>query len=159
MIEDVMELAGWLTAVVSIITGAVVTMRGWSVREKQALELAQQQDVHDCIERVTLSLTDFEDAAYEFWSNKDSTIRVEHLLLLHARIRRRLTQLAQLTPFKMPNHALAELRKQATLDAETAVRPLPSDDKRLIKLSRATEKILDMPALDRHWHTNKKGTL
>tara|TARA_R110000850_G_C9968249_1_gene464998 strand:+ start:2044 stop:2511 length:468 start_codon:yes stop_codon:yes gene_type:complete len=143
--------AGWITGIILGLGGYAFSSLGWYVRGRQSRSLAVQKDIHDTIDRTVKSLTDFEDAVYSYWSEASSEIRLDQLVLLHNRCLMNLKQLKHLKPFTLPIHELAQLRRHATLDAESEARPLTKNFLRLKKFSRALEKILNADFLLKSW--------
>src|SRR5690606_8872509 len=105
-------------------------------------ELAKKREIHEAMDRVFESLNELEDAAYSFWSDAESQLRSDQLILLSRRCVIRLNQLKQLQDFRYPVHEIAEMRRQATLDAESRAKPLRDGSMRLRRLSRAIESIV-----------------
>lgn len=145
------EWAGWLSTVVLGLGGYIISSLGWRVQGRQARELACKQDIHSSIDRCHAALTLFEDAVFSYWTDAHSSIRLDQLLSYHRRCIIALRQLHTLAPFDMPDVTLGELRKQATLDAESAERPLPLSSLRLKKFSRAMSKIIESNYLLKTW--------
>jgi|TARA_Y100000034_G_C6704335_1_gene310795 hypothetical protein len=148
--KEIFALAGWITSVILGVTGLGFSSLGWFVRGRQARQLAVQKDIHDAVDRAVKALADYEDAVYEFWSDQASKVRLDQLITLHSRCIWHLRQLNNLRAFDMPNPDLGDMRRYATLDAETAVRPEPKPG-RLRKFSRATAKILNSEFLKKSW--------
>ena len=146
-----LQWAGWLTALGLGICGYCFTILGWHIRGKQAKELAKKREIHEAMDRVFESLNELEDAAYSFWSDAESQLRSDQLILLSRRCVIRLNQLKQLQDFRYPVHEIAEMRRQATLDAESRAKPLRDGSMRLRRLSRAIESIVQSEVLRKTW--------
>lgn len=147
-----LQWAGWITAIALGISGYAFTAFGWRVRGQQAKLLAKKKDIHDTIDRALAALIHFEDAAYSFWSDSNSSIRSEQLTLLHKRCVHCLNQLQQLESFTMPVQEIVAMRRQATLDAESRTEPLKRGHPRLKMLSRAVENIMTSKPLRKSWN-------
>jgi hypothetical protein len=145
------EWAGWVSTVAVGLGGYLISTLGWRVQGNQAKELARKKDIHASIDRCHTALTVFEDAVFSYWSDPQSPVRLDQLLNYHRRCVMALRQLQRLSPFDMPDVTLGELRKQATLDAESALRPLPPNSLRLKKFSRAMSKIAEAEYLFKAW--------
>lgn len=145
------EMAGWISSIILGLGGFLISSIGWQVRGRQARSLAIKKDIHDSIDKTVKALTDYEDSTYSFWAEKESKVRLDQLINLHRRCITNLNQLNHLKPFAMPNAELAELRRHATLDAESAERPLEPNSLRLKKFSKSMNKILDSAALMKSW--------
>lgn len=146
------QWAGWAIAVVAL----GVTAFGWRVRGAQVKKIARQKDIHDGIDEVVKAISEFEDAVYSFWLNSPAELQPHQLLLLHGRIRIRMQHLAYLRQFDLPNPTLAELRKCATMDAESKGdepegASKPDQSKRLRKLSKEIERLMRHDALKKSW--------
>jgi len=145
------EWAGWVSTVILGLGGYIISSLGWRVQGRQARDLACRQDIHSSIDRCHAALTVFEDAVFSYWTENDSPVRLDQLLSYHRRCIIALRQVHKLDPFVMPDETLGELRKQATLDAESAERPLPLNSLRLKKFSRAMSKITEANYLLKAW--------
>jgi hypothetical protein len=145
------ELAGWITGITLGIGGYIISALGWNIRGKQQRSLAIKKDIHDSIDKTIKALTEYEDAVYSFWAEEDSKIRLDQIINFHRRCITNLNQLKHLKDFDIPNVELAELRKNATLDAESAERPLKQNSLRLKKFSKNMNKIMDSKALLKSW--------
>lgn len=146
------QWAGWGIAIVAL----GVTAFGWKVRGTQVKKIARQKDIHDSIDEVIKAISEFEDAVYSFWLNSQTEFQPHQLLLLHGRIRIRMQHLAYLRQFDLPNPALAELRKCATMDAESKDHEPEGtantdQSKRLRKLSKEIERLMRHDALKKSW--------
>lgn len=148
--RELVVLAGWITSIVLGLAGLGFSSLGWFVRGRQARHLAIQKDIHDSIDRVVKALTDYEDSVFEFWSDQDSKIRLDQLITLHRRCVWYLNQLSHLRPFAMPNPEIADMRRYATLDAESTQRP-EKGSSRLRRFNRATTTILNSSFLRKTW--------
>lgn len=145
--SSLLPWAGWITSIILGLGGYFFTLFGWRIRGNQARSLAKQKDIHDAIDQVIKALSEFEDAAYAYWSDSNSEVRIDQLMLLHKRCLTRLKQLEHLRQFQMPLLDIGEMRRQATLDAESAPRPLKPASIRLRKLSKAIDNILQSQPL------------
>lgn len=149
--SELLQWAGWITAIALGISGYGFTALGWLIRGRQAKQLAKTRETHEAVDRVIAALSELEDAAYSFWSDPESTIRADQLILLHRRCVIRLNQLRQLHDFALPVSDVAEMRRQATLDAESRQAPLRNGSARLRRLSRAIENIIQSEHLHKSW--------
>jgi len=147
-----LQWAGWITTVILGLGGYAISSLGWFIQGRQASNLALQNQINSAIDQCHVALVSFEDAVFSFWSEPNSSVRLDELINLHRRCLSALKQLHQLRAFEMPHLALGELRKYATLDAENAQRPLDYKSLRLKKFSRAVTKITDSPFLLKSWH-------
>ncbi len=147
-----LQWAGWITGMVLGISGYGFTMLGWKIRDKQARALAKTKDIHDAIDKVVAALNELEDSAYVFWADPDSSVRADQLILLHRRCVIRINQLKHLNNFPLPVDEIIEMRRQATLDAESHRTPLAKGSARLRKLSRAVENIIQSEPLQKSWN-------
>lgn len=148
----VFQLAGWITSMVLGLGGLIITTFGWKVRGSQALKLAKQKTLHDSIDHLVKVLNDYEDAAYSYWLEKDTKIRIDQLIAFQRRCNLAISQLSKLHSFERPDKELSKIRQAATLDAEDATRPLSGHNMlRLKKLSRSIDKILALDVLKKSW--------
>lgn len=148
----VFQWAGWITSIILGLGSIIITTFGWKVRGSQALKLAKQKTLHDSIDNLIKVLNDYEDAAYSFWLEDNTKIRIDQLIAFQRRCNLAISQLSKLQAFERPDNELAKIRQAATMDAEDADRPLSSQNmSRLKKLSRYIDKIMELDALKKSW--------
>ncbi|RRW41000.1 MULTISPECIES: hypothetical protein [Pseudomonas] len=144
---SVLPYGGWITTAVVGLIGFFMTNNGWKVSR----ELAKKKDQHDAIDKTLKAINDFEDAAISFWTDKDTKISLHQILVLHRRMMLSFKQLCVLIDQELPVAVLAELRRIATLDAETSSRPLDANSLKPKQIYRACSKALDLELLLKRW--------
>jgi uncharacterized membrane protein YheB (UPF0754 family) len=145
------EYAGWISSIILGVVGFATTLIGWIIRGKQARSLAIKKDIHDTIDKAIAALNELEDLTYSFWSDPDTKVRLDQILAKHRRFSRILQQLQKLREFEMPTHEIGQLRRHATLDAESEARPLSSQSTRLRQFSKALYDIQGKDYLIKSW--------
>lgn len=154
--NNVAGYAGWVFGIVS----SILTAYGWKMQYTNAEKIAKKKAVHDAIDAATKSLTALEDAAYSFWTESDSKIKAEMLVVLNQRVLFNLKQIKKLKDqqasqkseeFTLPQKDISELRKNTTLDIESRKKGTLANgyDIRLRKISRAISLILESDLLEK----------
>jgi len=138
---------GWTFAFI----GLVATLIGWRVRGQQQRFLAQRKDVHDSIDRAVKALTEYEDGAISFWTDKETKLNKNSILTLHKRLTVSLRQIEELTDAPAPYDLLQQLHKAATLDFEIARRPISSSSERIARIAGTSGKLLNSSYLMKSW--------
>lgn len=131
--------------------GLAATMVGWNFRGRQQKFLATRKDVNDSIDKALKSLAEFEDSALAYWTEKDTKVTQHHLIILHKRLVISCKQVSELSRQALPGHLLAELKKNTTLDYESARRPISSNAFRVSRIFASSSKLLDSPFLMKTW--------
>lgn len=159
MPDTAASITGWIFSGILTFVGGVGAATGWYVRGKQAEYLAVKKDLHEAIDKTIKALSDFEDCAISFWGDKDTKHIHAHILVLHRRLVIAYKQVAEFRSAAIPTHILAELRKTATLDFETAKRPIPGNDARMMRIMSSITQALDSPFLLKSWNHDESITL
>ncbi|WP_145980374.1 hypothetical protein [Pseudomonas lurida] len=149
---DIGSIVGWTFAFV----GVACTLWGWRVRGQQQKWLAKKKDIHDSVDRAIKALTEFEDCAMNFWTEKDTKITKHHILALHRRLIVACKQLSELNDNQLPNDYLVDLRKHATYEYDSTKRPISSDSKRVSSIALASGRLLNSSFLTKSWKANPK---
>ncbi|MDQ4227054.1 hypothetical protein RBK84_21900 [Pseudomonas aeruginosa] len=151
MDKDTFQIAFWGASLLFVICSMVITIIGWRVNSNNAKELASKKDIHDTIEKSLDALKNLEDSSYDFWLAESPETLPYQLIVLHKRLISNLAQLSELTGKPIPSVDVAALRRHATLDAETAQRPLTFSNERVMRLSRAATNIIKSDLLKKTW--------
>jgi hypothetical protein len=138
---------GWTFAFV----GLVATLIGWRVRGEQQRTLAKRKDIHDSIDRAVKALTEYEDGAISFWTEKDTKFNKNSILTLHRRLTVSLRQIEELTELPAPYEMLQTLHRAATLDFESANRPISCNSERIARIAASSGKMLNSSYLMKSW--------
>ncbi|WP_414907245.1 hypothetical protein [Pseudomonas sp. IT-P253] len=146
-----LQICFWGASLFFVIFGIFVTIVGWTVNGNKAKQLAKKKDAHEAIDKTLKSFNEFEDAALSFWAEKDSKIKLYQLVSLHQRAISNLKQLLELKSGDFPISEIKNLRKECTLDAETATRPIPENDIKIRKISHSVQKIASSQLLIKTW--------
>lgn len=144
---DIGSIVGWTFAFIGLIS----TLYGWRVRGQQQKWLAKKKDIHDSIDRAIKALTEFEDCALNFWTEKETKLSHLHVLALHRRLIVAFKQVSELSEKDLPNQYLIDLRKYATLDFEEIKRPISSKSKRVSNIALASGRLLNSSYLTKSW--------
>lgn len=151
MDRETFQIAFWIVSLLFAAFGMGITAYGWKVNGEKARALAAKKDLHDSIDRCLKALMEFEDTSCSFWLDKESEVRPYQITILHRRLISAFTQLVEMCPGILPSIELAALRRNATLDAETATRPVNDGDERIRKISRAVTNIMATDLLRKSW--------
>lgn len=149
---DIGSIVGWTFAFV----GVACTLWGWRVRGQQQKWLAKKKDIHDSVDRAIKALTEFEDCAMSFWTEKDTKITKHHILALHRRLIVACKQLSELSENDLPNDYLVDLKKNVTYEYDSTKRPISSNSKRVSSIALASGRLLNSSFLTKTWKTTPK---
>lgn len=138
---------GWTFAFVAL----VASLYGWRVRGQQQRHLAKRKDIHDSIDKAVKALIDYEDGAISFWTDKDTKLSKNSILILHRRLTVSLRQIEELTGSPPPYELLQQLHKSATLDFENAKRPISSSSERVARIAMSSGKLQNTSYLMKSW--------
>ncbi len=150
-IDVIFKFAGWIATVAIAVAGFIITSRGWEVTGRQSLSLAKQTDINETIKTAVSLLDDFADSTLSFWTEADTKVRFDQLITKHYRIVITLKQIAALKGTSWPKEQVSELRKLATLNIESCVRPMPFSEERIQRIIRVTNKLIDCELLHKEW--------
>lgn len=145
--SDIGSIVGWTFAFI----GVVSTLIGWRVRGKQQIALAKRKDIHDSIDRAIKALSELEDCALSFWTEKDTKYTKNHVMVLLRRLVVTLNQISELNDKPQPSQLLIELRKHSTLDFESAKRPISAKSQRVANIAMSSAKLLNSSFLMKSW--------
>ncbi|MGM7282590.1 hypothetical protein ABRY74_12195 [Pseudomonas guariconensis] len=140
-------IVGWSFAVF----GLLATLYGWRVRGQQQRNLAKRKDIHDSIDKAVKALTEYEDGAISFWTEKDTKLSKNSILILHRRLTVSLRQIEALTDSPAPYNLLQQLHRSATLDFEVAKRPISTGSERVARIAISAGKLLNSSYLMKSW--------
>lgn len=144
---DIGSIVGWTFAFIGVIS----TLYGWRVRGQQQKWLAKKKDIHDSIDRAIKALTEFEDCALNFWTEKETKLSHHHVLALHRRLIVAFKQVSELSEKDLPSQYLVDLRKHATLDFEEIRRPISPKSTRVSNIALASGRLLNSSYLIKSW--------
>ena len=151
MDKESFQIAFWVVSIVLVCCSLGVTICGWHVTAGKARNLAKIKDIHDSIDTARASLVELEDSSYDFWMENDCKIQSYKITTLHKRLVMNLTVLCELRELPIPSNSVMQLRRNATLDSESADRPLIHEHEKIRKISKAVTDIMNSELLKKSW--------
>lgn len=144
-------IVGWTFA----FAGLIATLFGWRVRGSQQRLLAKQKDLHDSIDKAVKALTEYEDGAISFWTEKDTKLSKNSIIRLHKRLTVALRQIEELSGSQPPYDILNSLHKYATLEFDNARRPISANSERVARIAMSSGKLLNSSYLMKTWKSKQ----
>lgn len=145
------QIAFWICSLLFVACGLIVTIVGWHFTTGKARELAFRKDVHESIDKALAALKELEDSTYDFWIAAKPDTFDYSLVVKHKRLLAALKQVSALRSISPPTNEIIQLRRHATLDSETAQRPIKYADKRIKQFSSAATKVIESELLMKSW--------